>query len=69
MTPTSYKPMYVENPNLIQMCSNKKINLLYLFQDSIAMQHNFTPLPLTLSMFWHFRQMNKTWFMVGMHWR
>jgi hypothetical protein len=59
MTLSSYKPMYIENPNLIQTCSNKRLSLLCLLQDSIVMQHNFTPLPLTPSMLWHLCQMNK----------
>jgi hypothetical protein len=32
--------------------------------DSLAISRIFPYLPMTLSMFWHMRQINKTWFMV-----
>jgi hypothetical protein len=64
LTPTSYKPMYTLNPNLIQtLCSREKINLLSPILNSIVMQHIFTHLPLMPSMFWYLHWMNKAWFM------
>ncbi len=62
LTPTPYNPMYTQNPNIIQMCSRRKINLSPLL-DPIVMQHIFTCLPLTPSMFWCLRRVNKAWFM------
>jgi len=56
--------MYTQNPNIIQiMYSRKKINLLSFFLDFIIMQHIFTHLALTPSMFWHLHKVNKAWFM------
>jgi hypothetical protein len=55
--------MYTQNPNIIQMCSRGKINLLFLLLDPIVMQHIFTCLPSMPSMFWCLHKMNKAWFM------
>ncbi len=59
LPPTSYKPMYTQNPKL-ELCSKKQCSLLFLLLDSIV----FTCLPLMPSMFWHFCQVIKAWFMV-----
>ncbi len=65
LTSTSYKPMYTQNPNLIQMWSRKIINLLFFpLLDGIVMQHIFTHLPLTPSTPWHLHWVNKAWFRV-----
>ncbi len=61
LTPTSYKPMYTLNPNLIHtLCLREKNNLLSPLLDYIVMQHI---LPLMPSMLWYFHWVNKTWFM------
>jgi len=63
LTQKPNEPMYTQNP-FLETCLETKFTLLPPLLDSTILAHIFNHSPLTPSMFWRLRQINKPWFLI-----